>query len=66
MALALILLCRSHLIVIFFFPCFIYNKFSAVAEMGDHLATRHGPKRGRLCPFLEEQLGPHLIQRGLG
>jgi len=43
------------------------NKCSAVAEMGDRLATINiGRKEGRLlCPFSGE-LGPHLIQCRLG
>jgi len=39
---------------------------SAVAEMGDRGHNRHRPKRwGLLCPFHAE-LGPRLIQCGLG
>jgi len=44
-------------------------KSSAVAEMGDHLATIDmGEKcRGLLCPFQwGGELGPHLSQYGLG
>jgi len=42
------------------------NKSSAVAEMGDRGHNRHGPKRwGALCPFRAE-VGPRLIQCGLG
>jgi len=41
-------------------------KSSAVAEMGDHGHNRDGSKRGGLlCPFCGE-LGPHLIQCGVG
>ena len=41
-------------------------KCSAVAEMGDRGHNLHGPKRGGLlCPFRGE-LGPRLIQCGLG
>jgi len=44
----------------------IQKKSSAVAEMGDRGHNRHGPKRwGLLCPFRAE-LGPRLIQCGLG
>jgi len=44
----------------------IFNKSSAVAEMGDRGHNRHGPKRrGLLCPFRAE-LGPNLIQCSLG
>ena len=52
--------------------CKAYTTFhelfsSAVAEMGDRDHNRHGPKRGGLlCPFLAGQLGPRLIQCGLG
>jgi len=43
----------------------IYNKSSAVAEMGDRGHNRHGPKRGGvLCPF-RGALGTRLIQCGL-
>ena len=42
------------------------NKSSAVAETGDRDHNRHGPKRwGLLCLFRAE-LGPRLIQCGLG
>jgi len=42
------------------------NKRSAVAEMGDRLATIDmNRKVGGLCPFYGE-LGPHLTQCGLG
>jgi len=42
-----------------------FNKSSAVAEMGDRVHNRHGPKRwGLLCPFRAD-LGPRLIQCGL-
>jgi len=42
------------------------NKSSTVAEMDDRGHNRHGPKRwGLLCPFCAE-LGPRLIQCGLG
>jgi len=42
----------------------VFNKSSAVAEMGDRGHNRHGPKRGRglLCPFRGE-LGP---EQGMG
>ena len=41
-------------------------KSSPVAEMGDRGHNRHGPKDGALlCPFRAE-LGPRLIQCGLG
>ena len=37
----------------------LFNKSSAVAEMGDRGHNRHGPKRGGLlCPFCEGELGP--------
>ena len=44
-----------------------FNNSSAVAEMGDRLATVDtGRKVGRLlCPFRGEELGPHLTQCGL-
>ena len=46
--------------------CGFCNKSSAVAEMGDRGNNRRGPKRwGLLCPFRAE-LGPRLIQCGLG
>jgi len=43
------------------------NKNSAVAEMGDRLATIDMGRKvgGLLCPFLGE-LGPHLTQCGFG
>jgi len=42
------------------------NKSSAAAEMGDRGHNRHQPKRGGLlCPFRGE-LGPSLIECGLG
>jgi len=44
-----------------------YNKSSAVAEMGDRLATRDiGRKEGAAVPPLEGVLGLHLAQCGLG
>jgi len=44
----------------------LQNKCSAVAEMGDRLATIDiGRKLGRFCPFGGE-LGPHVTQCGLG
>jgi len=42
----------------------MYDKSSAVAEMGDRGHNRHGPKRGVLCPF-RGPLGSRLIQCGL-
>jgi len=45
------------------------NKCSAVAEMGDHLATTNtGQKEGAavLLSGVGGELGPHLIQCGLG
>ena len=43
----------------------VYNKSSAIAEMGDRGHNRHGPKRGGvLCPF-RGALGTRLIQCGL-
>jgi len=44
------------------------NKCSAVAEMGDHLATIDmGCKLGGSAPFfVEGELGPHLTQCGQG
>jgi len=46
----------------------MYNKSSAVAEMGDHAHNRHGPKRGGAgcAPFAEGKLGPRLTHCGLG
>jgi len=42
-------------------------KSSAVADMGDRLATIDmGRKEGRLCPFPGGGAGPHLTQCGLG
>jgi len=42
------------------------NKSTAVAVMGDCGHNRHGPKRGgALCP-LRGELGPRLMQCGLG
>jgi len=44
----------------------ILYKSSAVVEMGDRGHNRHMPKRaGLLCP-LRGELGPRLIQCGLG
>jgi len=46
-----------------------WNKSSAVAEMGDRLATIDmGRKVGRGCyaPFCGAELGPHLTQCGMG
>jgi len=44
----------------------VADKSSAVAEIGDRGHNRHKPKRGELlCPFRGE-LGPRLIQYGLG
>jgi len=46
-----------------------WNKSSAVADMGDRLATSDmGRKVGGGCcaPFGVEELGPHLTQCGLG
>ena len=47
---------------------FKQNKCSAVAEMGDRLATIDiGQKLGELCPFGGGgELGPHLTQCGQG
>jgi len=44
------------------------NKSSAVAEMGDRLATIDIGQKvgGLLCPFRVGELGPHLTQRRLG
>jgi len=43
------------------------NKSSAVADMGDRLATIHmGRKLGGCAPFGVGELGPNLTQRGLG
>jgi len=42
------------------------NKSSAVAEMGDRGHNRHGPKRGGLLCLFRGELGPRLIQCGLG
>jgi len=47
----------------------LYNKSSAVAEMGDRLATIDiRPKSGVGCCtfFGEGELGPHLTKCGLG
>ena len=46
---------------------FMFNKRSAVAEMGD---TRHGPKRGGIAEHIcsahfAGELGPRLTQCGL-
>jgi len=42
-------------------------KCLAVAEMGDRLATIDvGQKLEGMCPFGEEELGPHLTQCGVG
>jgi len=41
-------------------------KSSAVAEMRDHGHNRHGPKKGGLLFPLRGELGPRLIQCGLG
>jgi len=44
-----------------------FNKCSAVAEMGNRLATIDmGQKLGGCVPFGEGELGPHLAQCGLG
>ena len=43
----------------------IWDKSSAVAEMGDRGHNRHGPKRGGAVP-LSRELGPRLVQCGLG
>jgi len=52
--------------IIHSFIHYLYNKSSAVAELGDRGHNRHRRKRGRalLCPF-RRQLGPRLIQCGL-
>ena len=43
------------------------NKSSAVAEMGDRLATTDmGRKEGAPVPLPGGELGPHLTQCGLG
>ena len=42
------------------------NKSSAVAEMGDRGHNRHGPKEGGAAVPLSRQLGPRLVQCGLG
>jgi len=44
----------------------LYNKSSALAEMGDRGHNRHGPKRGGLLCLFRGQLGPRLAQCGLG
>jgi len=43
-------------------------KSSAVAEMGDRLATINMGQKvgGLLCPFLSGELGPHLTLCRLG
>jgi len=47
--------------------CSRTNNSSAVAEMGDHLATIDMDRKLRGCSPLEEgELGPHLIQCHLG
>jgi len=47
-------------------PTINFNKSSAVAEMVDRGHNRHGPRRwGLLRPFRAE-MGPRLIQCGLG
>jgi len=45
-----------------------YNKSSAVAKMGDRLATIDGPKSGERAavPLSVGKLGPHLTQCCLG
>jgi len=44
----------------------ISNKCSAVAEMGNRLATTHmGLKEGEAAVALPGELGPHLTQCGL-
>jgi len=42
------------------------NNSSAVAEMGDRGHNTHGPKRGGLLCPVRAELGPRLIQCGLG
>ena len=44
----------------------IFNKSSAVAEMGDRGYNRHGPKRGGAAVPLSRELGPSLVQCGPG
>jgi len=44
----------------------IGDKSSAVAEMGDRGHNGHGPKRGGAAVPLSRELGPCLIQCGLG
>jgi len=44
-----------------------WNKSSAVAEMGDRLATIDvGRKVGNAVPLSVGELGPHVTQRRLG
>jgi len=45
-----------------------YDKCSAVAEMGDRLATIDMGRKERavLCLLGGDELGPHLTQCGLG
>jgi len=50
-------------------PAYIFNKYSAGAEMGDRLATIDMSLKVRLCPPFfggRGQLRPHLAQCGLG
>ena len=42
------------------------DKSSAVAEMGDRGHNRHGPKRVGAAVPLSRELGPGLVQCGLG
>jgi len=44
----------------------LVNKSSEVAEMGDCGHNKHRPKRGGLVYPFRGELGPHLIQCGLG
>jgi len=47
---------------------YIMNKYSAVAEMGDHLATIDTALKlgGGCAPFRKGELGPHVTQCGHG
>jgi len=46
--------------------CGIRYKSSAVADMGDHLATIYMGRKLRACPFRGVGVGPHLTQCCLG
>jgi len=56
--------CISAQRLLIFAALVFANKSSAVAEMGDRLATIGGKVGGLLCPFRGEELGPHLTQCG--